>query len=334
MRAIAQMTDDCGRQSWRFPARERLRRGTSALSVLVTALLLVVCPIRALAQVQVTYLYSLSNFGGQLPYDWARVYVDQERNETYVIFQNLVRIFNASGMETFSFGDDLDLGQLVDVAVDGHGDIILLSYKDTRPLVTRCDFRGVPIAPIEITDLPDSLVFGANRMILQNGLYYFASLNTASVIVTDSTGKFREHINLFATMELAEKEKTTAEVSGFSVDKDGNLFFTIPVFFRAFKLAPDKTLTTFGRPGSAPGRFGIAAGIVADSRGNVIVADRLRSVIMVFDKDFRFLTEFGTRGLRPENLIIPDDVAIDSRDRVYVTQARRRGVSVFALAGS
>ena len=52
---------------------------------------------------------------------------------------------------------------------------------------------------------------------------------------------------------------------------------------------------------------------------------------MVFDKDFSFLTEFGNRGLRPENLIIPDDLAIDKRDRLYVTQARRRGVSVFAL---
>ena len=57
-------------------------------------------------------------------------------------------------METFSFGDDLDLGQLVDVVVDGKGDIVLLSYKDSLPLVTRCDFRGVPVAPIEIQASP------------------------------------------------------------------------------------------------------------------------------------------------------------------------------------
>ena len=55
-------------------------------------------------------------------------------------------------------------------------------------------------------------------------------------------------------------------------------------------------------------------------------------MILVFDKDFRFLTEFGYRGPRPENLIVPDDIAADRRGRIYVSQARRRGVSVFDVA--
>jgi DNA-binding beta-propeller fold protein YncE len=124
-----------------------------------------------------------------------------------------------------------------------------------------------------------------------------------------------------------------AELFGLSVDKEGSIFFTIPVLFKAYKLAPDRKLTSFGRPGSAPGRFGVVAGIVTDSRGHVIVVDRLKCVIMVFDKDFNFLTEFGYRGTKPGNLIVPDAIGIDRRDRVYVTQGRKRGVSVFALAG-
>jgi hypothetical protein len=55
--------------------------------------------------------------------------------------------------------------------------------------------------------------------------------------------------------------------------------------------------------------------------------------VMVFDRDFRLLAEFGYRGARPENLIVPDDLAVDGRDRVYVSQGRRRGVSVFSLSG-
>ena len=88
--------------------------------------LLAVCASTARAQVRGNYLYTLSSFAGRLPYDWARVYVDEEREEIYVIFGNLVRVFSASGMEVFSFGDDLDLGLLVDVTVDRGGDIILL----------------------------------------------------------------------------------------------------------------------------------------------------------------------------------------------------------------
>lgn len=278
-----------------------------------------------------TYLYTLANFGGKLPYDWARIYVDQERDETYVIYQNVIRIFGSSGMEVFSFGDDLDLGLIADAAVDDRGDIILLSYKAEQPLVTRCTYRGVPIGQVQIRNVPAGVVFGPNRMIFSNGRLYFAALSTGTLIVTDATGQYREHANLLSGLEGTPKEKTEAEITGLSVDRDGSIFFTVPVVFRAFKRAPDGTTTSFGRPGSTPGRFGVVAGIVADSRGNVIVIDKLKCAVMVFDKDFNFLTEFGMRGLRPENLIVPDDVAIDKRDRIYVTQGRRRGISVFAL---
>jgi hypothetical protein len=283
------------------------------------------------ARVQATYLYTLSDFAGSLRYDWVRVHVDPERNETYVLYQNLIRIFSPSGMEIFSFGDDLDLGQILDAAVDRNGDVLLLSYKDSRSLVTRCNFRGVPMGPMEIRNLPAGLAFGANRMVLQNGHLYFVSTNTSSVIITDASGEFREHLDLLPFVDADEKQATGAELIGFTVDGEGNVYFTVPALFRVVKISPDRKVTSFGQPGSAPGRFGVVAGIVTDSRGNLLVADKLRCVVMVFDKDFKFLAEFGYRGSRPENLIVPDDLAIDQRDRVYVSQGRRRGVSVFAL---
>ncbi len=61
------------------------------------------------------------------------------------------------------------------------------------------------------------------------------------------------------------------------------------------------------------------------------MSDRLRSVVLVFDRDLRFQTEFGYRGDQPSNLIVPDDLAIDSSGNVYVGQAANRGVSVFKV---
>jgi hypothetical protein len=300
--------------------------------VVATGCALALCASTLSAQAQATFLYSLANFLGPLRYDWVRVSVDPQRDETYVIYQNLVRIFNPSGMEVFSFGDDLDLGQILDAAADRNGDIILLSYKNSGPLVTRCNFRGVPIGRIEITNLPAGRVFNANRMILRNGTFYFASDTASTVVITDIAGKCRQFLELTRLLGDEDVEKAGAEMSGFSVDQDGNILFTMPVMFKAYKYSPDGTLKWFGKPGSSPGRFGIVAGIVTDSRGNVLVADKLRSVVMVFDKDFNFLTEFGYRGTRPENLFTPDGLAIDPRDHLYVSQGRRRGISVFALA--
>lgn len=284
-----------------------------------------------LAQVEATYLYTLSSFSGPIRYDFARIHADEATNETYVLYQNLVRIFSPSGMEVYSFGDDLDLGQLLDAVVDTNGDIILLSYKDGRSNVTRCNFRGVPQGPIEIRNLPAGLEFSANRMVLRNGLFYFATLSKSTVIVTHSSGEFLRYIDFLPLIESNERPGGGAEMNGFAVDNEGNMLFSVATQFKVFKFSPDGKLAAFGRSGSAPGRFGVVAGVASDSRGNVVVTDKLKCVVMVFDGDFNFVTEFGYRGSRPENLILPDDVAIDGKDRVYVSQGRRRGISVFAV---
>ena len=279
------------------------------------------------------YLYNLSNFTGIVPYYWTRVSVDRERNETYVLFQNLVRVFNEFGMEVYRFGDDLDLGHILDVAVDKAGDILLLSYRDpSNYSVHRCNYRGEPISKIEIKNLPPEFSnFFPGRMIFRNGTLYFASLMQLIIITTDLNGNFKKGYDIFSLIELEEKDRGNVEIIGFSVDKNGNILFTIPVLFRVYILSPEGKVTSFGKPGGAPGRFNIVGGIVADSKGNYLIVDKLKSAVMVFDKNYNFLNQFGYRGFKPGNLIAPDDIAIDSQDRIYVTQGRKRGVSVFMM---
>jgi hypothetical protein len=298
------------------------------LTVLTVALLV---PPAADAQVQASYLHSLSSFTGPIRDDGVRMNVDGERNETYVIYQNLVRVFSPSGIEIFRFGDDLDLGHILHAAVDPNGNILLLSYKDGRSVVTMCDYRGVPRGPFGIAGLPDGVEFGANRVVRQGDTYYFAALPAGRVIVTNAEGRFERLIDFSAVMDAEEAGAGGSEVTGFTADEEGNLFFGIASRFRIYRIAADGTASSFGSSGSARGRFGVIAGLATDSQGNLLVADKVKCVVMIFDRSFTLLTEFGYRGPRPENLIVPDDLVVDSRDRVYVAQARRRGVSVFAL---
>jgi hypothetical protein len=284
------------------------------------------------AQVRATFLYSLSSFSGPLRDSWPRVHVDEGSGEVYLITQNLVRIYGPSGMELFSFGDGLGLGQLLDVAVEEDGNILLLSSKDQHAVVTRCNYRGIPLGPIEIKNLPEGTAFNPSRLILRNGLLYLASLGASSVVVTDISGEFRKKIDFIPLLEETDRQKEGAEMFGFTVDPGGNIFFTIPVLFKAYKYSTSGELTSFGKGGSAPGRFGIVSGIAVDAQGDVLIADKLKSCVIVFDKTFRFLAEFGYRGSRPENLIMPDQIAVGPGDKAYVAHGLRRGVSVFALA--
>ena len=130
-----------------------------------------------------------------------------------------------------------------------------------------------------------------------------------------------------------ETKKTLGiEISGFGIGADASIYFTTPTLFSAFRLNPDSSLDTFGTSGSGPGKFGVVSGIAADNQGNIYVADRLRSVVMIFDPKFIFLGEFGYRGDRAGDMLVPDDLVIDqAENRVFVSQAANKGVGVYRV---
>lgn len=303
-----------------------------SLVLFLTGILLLGHSTYSLGSVKSNFLYALSDFTGPIPYNWARVSVDEGRNEVYVLYQNTLRIFNENGMEIHRFGDDLDLGQIVDVAVEPNGDILLLAYKQSGGEIIRCNYRGVPKSTIKLNNLPDEFSkFSPNRMIYRDGNLYFISLSEMRIVIADNQGIFKKGYDLIPLLEREEKDRGNMDVIGFSVDREGNILFTVPTLFKACILSPEGKMDWFGRPGSVSGKFNIVAGITRDSKGNYLVVDKLKCAVMVFDKNFNFLTQFGYRGLKPDNLIAPDDITIDKNDRIYVTQSRKRGVSVFKM---
>jgi hypothetical protein len=191
-----------------------------------------------------TFLYNLSNFTGPISFSWPRVFIDQERNEVYVIYQNLIRVFNETGMEVYRFGDELDLGTIVDISLDREGNILLLSHKWSDSVrrvdyeITRCNYRGEAEAKMEIKNVPSEYSnFLPNRMICREGSLVLASLNSMVVVLTDTHGVFKEVYEILPLLELEEKEKQDATMEGFSIDKEGNFLFTVPPLFKAYKIS-------------------------------------------------------------------------------------------------
>jgi DNA-binding beta-propeller fold protein YncE len=291
-------------------------------------------PAQASAEVKATFLYSLSNFSGTVPYSWVRQSIDPERGEIYVVTGDSVAVYNSSGMEVYRFGDDLDIGGFMDVSVESNGDILILSLVGDRFRVTRCNYRGEPRAEIKFRNLPDEFAgISPGRLFSRNGKLYIADLFAKMVVVTDATGVFREGYDI-APLLASSEEKPGAEydIASITVDGEGNLFFTVPALFKVFKLSPDRELSSFGSAGNLPGKFNIVSGIATDDRGYIFVTDSLRSAVSVFDKGFKFQAQFSRRGTGPGDLISPSELMVDKAGRVYVSQARKRGVSVFGVA--
>jgi hypothetical protein len=298
---------------------------------------------------QISFMGRLANFHGIMDSLWSKIAVDEERAEVFTLNprQRDVRIFNQSGMETFSFGDNVELAGATDIDLGEDGNIYLVYPRVQEHKILRLDYKGEPLASISLKDFPEEfLPFRPESMQYMDGRLYMADYGSMDAVVTDIDGKFIRGYHLkSALMSLEDEFKGRPgeeamtdpekfkfmDMAGFCVDREENIYFTISSLFAAFKLPADGgRLQMFGYPGSAPGKFGVVAGITTDDQGNIFVADRLRSVVLIFDSNFNFRTEFGYRGTSPGSLIVPDDVVVDDKNGlIYVAQAAMRGVNVY-----
>ncbi|HEV8202431.1 MAG TPA: hypothetical protein VGS03_20655 [Candidatus Polarisedimenticolia bacterium] len=309
-----------------------------AAGIAVVAAILLSCPTPARAlPAGVSYLYRLSSFAGTVPYSDARLHADEAHGEILAIAGNTVRVFNGAGMEIYRFDSDPSSGQMVDVAVVQGSDLVLLVYPQAPAVGTptwslvRVDFRGVPQGRITLTGLPagtgdmrpDSLFFRDGRLLLVDRAQWRA-------VALDLDGAVQKSWDLQALAGLPEKERGRNDMGGANLDAKGALLFTVPTIAKAFVLPLDGKPRVFGRGGSAPGSFGIPAGIAADGQGRLFVADKARGVVMLFNPQLEFVTEFGTDD-GPSGLSRPSDLLYFD-GKLYVTQSRDRGVSVFRVA--
>jgi DNA-binding beta-propeller fold protein YncE len=319
-----------------LPVKESRINGAVTMVCCIVFALFMIAPSSAAAAIRgESYSYNLANFNGFILSQWANVYVDRERGETYVISTETrdIRIFDKNGMEIYVFGDEGNLGYVADLTVDGDGNIIIISRKRSLNFdIIRCNYRGQSVAKIGLTNLPDGFSgFNPDRIVYREGKLYFAEVSGLKIVVTDMNGVFERGFDIAPMIKVADSKRDENEMTGFSVDKDGSILFTIAVTFQAYKLFPDGTLDSFGKSGGGPGAFGVAAGITSDREGNIYVADKLRCVVLVFDGNFTFLREFGYRGNRPRNLVVPNDIDIDNSGKLYISQGGSRGISVYKM---
>jgi DNA-binding beta-propeller fold protein YncE len=300
----------------------------------LSMMMLLTCVAQVSAGVDTTFMYTLSDFNGPIPYNWATIRFDESSNEMYVIqpIDNNVRVFNQNGMEIYRFGEDGSLGVINDIAVRNDGNLLVISQKNMQTAILLCNYRGELLSELKIQNLsPDFAGFTPDTMIFRHGRLYLLNSQTLKIVVTDSQGRFETGYDIASLVNIDDKKRQEKQIGGFSVDSQRNMMFTIPVLFTAYTLSPDGEINSFGISGSAPGRFGVIGDIARDDSGNFYVADLLKSVVLVFDKNLEFQTEFGYRGLNPENLIGPKNLALDVDGRLYVSQLRGRGISVFQV---
>lgn len=296
------------------------------------------------------FVERLANFEGIVPSLWPRVAVDEERTEVFTLDlrERRIRIFDGNGMEIFSIGDNVELSGATDIDVGEDGDIYVVYPRGEEHKILRLDYKGELLGTVDPKNFPDDFqTFSPSQVQYKDGMLYLADFSSMDIVVTDTEGLFQKGYHFKSELRKLKEdfegkpggEEFTSEerfemvdMFGFWVDREGNIFITVPVLFTVFKLTVEGEITLFGTAGGAPGKFGVISGIVTDRNGYIYVSDRLRSVVLIFNSSFNFQSEIGLRGFRPGSLVVPNDMVINNeKGLIYVAQAANRGVSVFRI---
>ncbi|WP_243371568.1 hypothetical protein [Geotalea sp. SG265] len=314
----------------KFPFQHKL--SSVAVTVMLSVLLL-----SGIAEAKLDYLYNLSNFNGAIASSWVNFGIDRQQKEIYVInpADQSVDVFNNTGLVVHSFGDEGQYGSIRGLALDESGSIYLLSNSINQYKVFIADFRGELNGVLKLEGLSPLFTedFRPDRIFCQKGHLYLVDTQRFKLLVTDLRGHFEDGFEFASIIGVNAKKRSDYDIRGLTMDEDGTMIFTIPVQSLVYLITPDKKLNTFGRRGSSPGKFNVVGGVAVDDKGFLYVADTLRCVIMVFNRndDFKFLGEYGYRGFDPGNLIAPMEIAV-AGDLLYVSQSASRGVSVYRIS--
>ena len=263
---------------------------------------------------------------------WSALSQDADHRELFVVDAGagVIRVFADRGVETYRFGDASGLGGAQSVAPIAGGDVIVLTYRSGKAKILRCDFRGQKRAELQLRGVPSAIAkgFAPDHVVARDRKLYFVDRSAMRVVVSDDQGAHLRSYDIAARLKLDARKRADTGITGFNVDYQHNVLFTIQPLFAAFMLSPAGELRRFGRPGGRAGRFNIIGGIAADRQGNLYVTDMLRGVVLVFDPKLRFRGEFGGAGA---GFVSPRSVEAGD-GRVFVSLGGRRGVATFRVS--
>jgi tripartite motif-containing protein 71 len=135
-------------------------------------------------------------------------------------------------------------------------------------------------------------------------------------------------------------DKTSDQVRGVAVDKDGNLYAVNGGTSQVLKFDPTgKLLMQWGSKGTADGQFVMSGlqgadttGFVAlDSQGNVYITENTR--VQKFDSNGKFLAKWGKAGTGDGEFGLALAIAIDAQDNVYVVDINNTEIQKFDSNG-
>lgn len=239
----------------------------------------------------------------------------------------VLHVYNDHSIHTYQTGHIAGISAPMDGTIDTDGGFV---FTDRDPeggrTIRRLNFLGEPVSYEPEKPAPG---WSPGRLMV--------GVDGHFLTIDEEHGRFAKHDSetgaLLWSRIIAEDVPDQGALFGRPVQSpDGRIFVPGGELRRVLVLSEEGEFeVSFGRPGAGTGEFAFPVGVAFGPLGTILVLDRMRHTILLFDSEFRFIGEQGGFGARAGNFYHPLSIASLPDGRVWVAQGYESRVQAFRL---
>jgi len=243
--------------------------------------------------------------------------------------QGKVLVFNTAGDFLFTYGEEQQLYQPLDLAISDEGEILVMQQK---PVLELYKPDGVHAKTIDIVELMKDEPDEGKRYVERvnagsGGRWYLSNARNGKIYVVDDGFDILETIGTFG--KGPGEFQTPGGV--FEDRKAGNLVVADTFRFQVKQMKDGKEISGYGSYGNSVGQFGRVQDVAVLENGDILTMDFLNSNIQGFAADGKFLYVLGNPEMNAQIVLTtPASIAVQGK-RLYVANKLASSVKVFDL---
>jgi len=237
-----------------------------------------------------------------------------------------LELFDSGGFHEFRTSTIARISLPRDGSLDANGGFVFTDAgPDSGRTLRRLNFYGEPVA--YEPERPMEGWSPRNLVVARDG--HFVTLDASGLLAKHDAASGV----LIWSLPLAEPGAEMADVMGRPAEAPDGRFYVPNSGARIVQVvsADGEILSTFGEPGTKRGQLAFPVGVAFGPAGSILVLDRMRHRVLVFDSNHDFVTEFGRWGASPGELFHPVAMTASSDGRVWIAQGFRGRVQTFRL---
>lgn len=237
-----------------------------------------------------------------------------------------LNVFDDRGIHQFRTTAISSISNPIDASVDEAGGFVFLdSETASSKTIKRLNFLG---EPEDFTIERPTPKWSPYHLIVTGDGHYLTLDRTGLLVKHDS-----ENGTIIWKFRLLDEESEFVDLMSRPAEApDGTIYIPHSGARAMFVVSREGgSLSSFGTPGSRTGEFAFPAGVAFGPEGQILVLDRMRHRVLVFDSEHTFQYEFGRWGSAPGELFHPVAITASSNGRVWIAQGFEGKVQTFRL---